>query len=159
MDEQTKKQVLKMFTYGMFIFTAGEGDEIAASSVTWVTQCSFQPPLVAVGLRTGGGPYHIVRQSGIFALHIVPAGEKELASSFFRAAQVRDDRLNGYTFQMDAEHGVPVLDAPPAYLICRVREIPELGDHHLVIAEVVDAQLRTSADPMVLRDTGWSYGG
>lgn len=159
MNEQAKKQVLKMFTYGMFIFTAREGDEIAASSVTWVTQCSFQPPLVAVGLRTDGGPYHIVRQSGIFALHIVPAGETKLASSFFRSAQVRNNRLNGYTFHLDKEHGVPALDVSPAYLICRVREIPELGDHHLVIAEVVDAQLRTPAKPMVLRDTGWSYGG
>lgn len=148
-----------MFTYGMFIFTARAGDEIAASSVTWVTQCSFKPPLVAVGLRTDGGPYHIVRQSGVFALHIVPAGEKKLASSFFRSANVRDDKLNGYTFRLEQEYGVPVLDLPPAYLICKVREIPELGDHHLVIAEVVDAQVRKNADPMVLRDTGWSYSG
>lgn len=154
-----KKKVLKSFTYGMFIFTTKANEKISAGSVTWVTQCSFQPPLVAVGLRTDGGPYHVARQSGLFALHVVPSGNKNLARSFFRTARVEGNRINGYSFTFDPQYNIPLLDDSPAYLICEVREIVERGDHHLVIGEVMDAGMREDVDPMVLLDTGWSYSG
>jgi len=151
MDPTVKKKVLKAF--------GKSGDEISASSVTWVTQSSFSPPLVAVGLRIDSGPYHIIRDSGIFALHIVPEEEKELASSFFRHAQVVEDRINGHAFTIHPEYNVPILEEPPAYLIGQVRTVPEIGDHHLVIAEVVDAEFREQFAPMTLKDAGWSYSG
>jgi len=159
MDQTTKKKVLKSFTYGMFVFTSKAEDEISAGSVTWVTQCSFQPPLVAVGLRLDGGPYQVVKESGVFALHLVARGDKALASSFFRPVRVEDGRMNGYPFTLDEEHDVPLLEDAPAYLICKVREITHIGDHHLVIGEVVDAGMREEMEPMVLREAGWSYSG
>lgn len=159
MDQAVKKKVLKSFTYGMFVFSSKAGDEISAGSVTWVTQCSFQPPLVAVGLRLDGGPYHMVKDSGVFALHLVSRGDKTLASSFFRPVKVEDGRMNGYPFTLNDQYDVPILEDAPAYIVCKVREITDIGDHHLVIGEVVDAGMREEVEPMVLREAGWSYSG
>lgn len=148
-----------MIPYGMFICTTKSGDEIAASTVTWVTQCSFKPPLITVAIKNDTKIYDILKEAGRFALHVVPDGEKQLASRFFRPASIENGRMNGVPFAMDGNHGLPILESTPAHLICKVRELPEIGDHHLFIAEVVDGEYRAEMEPLLLRDTGWRYGG
>lgn len=44
MNLEAKKKVLRSFTYGLYVLTAQDGDEVAAGTVNWVTQASFQPP-------------------------------------------------------------------------------------------------------------------
>ncbi len=51
MDLEAKKKVLRSFTYGLYILTAGDGEEMAAGTVNWVTQASFAPPLIALGVK------------------------------------------------------------------------------------------------------------
>jgi flavin reductase (DIM6/NTAB) family NADH-FMN oxidoreductase RutF len=159
MDQQAKSDALKMFTYGMFVLTSKSGEDISASTVTWVTQTSFTPPLIGVSLKVGSGPYEVVKETGKFVLHVVPGDGKLLASKFFRRAEIEDDTLNGIHFSIDERTDLPVLEEFPAYLICEVREIAEIGDHHMVIAEIIDANLREKTEPILLRDTGWNYGG
>ena len=48
MDANVKKSVLRMIPYGMYVLTAkGKDDAVAAATVNWVTQASFQPPLIS----------------------------------------------------------------------------------------------------------------
>ena len=56
MNLSDKKRALKMFQYGLYILTAKATDPkesmpYAAATVTWVSQASFEPPLVMVGIR------------------------------------------------------------------------------------------------------------
>jgi hypothetical protein len=53
MDEATKKIALRLVPYDVFVLDSrsGDGKEAAGSMANWVTQASFQPPLVAVGGR------------------------------------------------------------------------------------------------------------
>ncbi len=143
----------------MYICTSKAGEQISSSTVTWVTQTSFHPPLIAVAVRVDTGIYETIHSSGQFALHIVPEDGKELARRFIRPAHVQDGRINGVPFEIDEKYDLPILLSSPAYLIAAVKEIPEIGDHHLVIAEVVDAVVKKSTTPILLRDTGWSYSG
>ena len=48
MDETAKKQILRLFTYGLYAVTARDEDDVAAMTVNWATQVSFDPPLIAV---------------------------------------------------------------------------------------------------------------
>jgi len=50
MDPNAKKTALRMIPYGLFVLTAAKGDRVSAGTVNWVTQASFAPPLVAVGV-------------------------------------------------------------------------------------------------------------
>ncbi len=53
MNADFKKTVLRMIPYGIYILTADDGKgSIAASTVNWVTQTAFAPPLVVVGVKT-----------------------------------------------------------------------------------------------------------
>ena len=48
MDDDTRKAALRALTYGLYVVGARAGDEINAMTATWVTQVSFEPPLLAV---------------------------------------------------------------------------------------------------------------
>ena len=52
MDPNAKKTTLRMIPYGLYVLTAAHPDgRVAAGTVNWVTQASFEPPLVAVASR------------------------------------------------------------------------------------------------------------
>ncbi len=50
MNEDSKKTALRMIPYGMYVLTtkSGQGEDVDAATVNWVTQTSFSPPLIAV---------------------------------------------------------------------------------------------------------------
>ena len=51
MNEDAKKKLLRMIPHALYVLTSKADGKTAASTVSWVTQASFQPPLVAVGLK------------------------------------------------------------------------------------------------------------
>ena len=55
---------------------------------------------------------------------------------------------------------VPILDNAPAYIECRVRHIfDEVGDHAVVILEVVEAEYAQGVNPLMVATSPWEYGG
>jgi flavin reductase (DIM6/NTAB) family NADH-FMN oxidoreductase RutF len=75
MDANDKKQALRMIPYGLYVLTAEAADgQVAASTVNWVTQGSFEPPLVAVGVKTDSGAHSIIKESKVFVGEVVDAG-------------------------------------------------------------------------------------
>ena len=63
MNQELKTQVLRKMTYGMWVLAADAQGEREASAVTWVSQISFQPPLVMAAVRTNSRLYQIVERS------------------------------------------------------------------------------------------------
>jgi flavin reductase (DIM6/NTAB) family NADH-FMN oxidoreductase RutF len=52
MDADAKKTALRMIPYGIYVLTVSDGgDGMAAATVNWVTQTSFDPPLGWLGSR------------------------------------------------------------------------------------------------------------
>ena len=79
MDEQAKKTALRRIPYGLYLLTAKNGDDIASGTVNWVTQTSFKPPMVAVGIKQDSHPYGVVKASGAFALNALGEDQKDIA--------------------------------------------------------------------------------
>src|SRR5262249_55862205 len=56
MDPNAKKTALRMIPYGLYVLTAANKEgKVAAATVNWVTQASFEPPLVVVGVKADSG--------------------------------------------------------------------------------------------------------
>ena len=86
MDQDAKKSALRMIPYGIYVMTAeGKDGSVAAATVNWVTQASFAPPLVAVGVKADSGAHAIVKESGSFVLNILGKGQQSLAFNFFKS--------------------------------------------------------------------------
>lgn len=56
MNEEAKKKLLRMIPHALYLLTSRANGQTAAATVSWVTQASFQPPLVAVGLKKNPAP-------------------------------------------------------------------------------------------------------
>ena len=63
MDEDAKKTALRMIPYGLYVLTAeSKSGAVAAATVNWVTQASFVPPLVVLGVKTDSGAHAIIKE-------------------------------------------------------------------------------------------------
>ena len=157
MNEKYRQQSLRMFSYGVYILSSVNEGEYCVSTITWVSQASFKPPMISVCIKRNSASYEIVKKRGEFILHLLGDNQKELASTFFKPTIFENEKLNGQEFSL--ENNLPLLKDIPAYIQCKVVEILENGDHPLFLAEVVDAKINNDSNPLELRKTGWTYGG
>lgn len=146
MDAEAKKTALRMIPYGIYLLTAVDGDDYAGAGVSWVSQGSFDPPLVVVSVKRDSHSFEVVQRAGAFALHVVGKDQGELANGFFRAVEREGDTLGGVPFAPGPATGAPILAGMPAHLECKVCEVVSAGDHAQVVAEVVDAQIAAAPE-------------
>jgi len=165
-DADQKKTALRMIPYGLYVLAAESDKGVTAATVNWVTQTSFDPPLIAVGIKADSGGYAIVKDSGSFALSVLGKGQQDAAFAFFKPVERDGDNIGGQPFRTGST-GSPILDAAPAHVECRVVEVVETGDHHIFVGEVVDAGVtgtiegRADDATLHMRDLGEKtfYGG
>lgn len=142
MDEKAKKTALRMIPYGLYVLTSQTEDRtVAAATVNWVTQASFEPPLVVVGVKVGSGAHDIIKKSGSFALNVLGKDQAATATKFFKHVVRKDDKVAGVRFDMGST-GAPLLEGCPAYIECSLLLTLEKGDHSIFIGEVKDAGVR-----------------
>ena len=167
MDADAKKTTLRMIPYGIYILTADDGKgNVGAATVNWVTQSSFNPPLVVVGVKADSGAHTVVKGTGKFTLNMLGKDGKGAAFTFFKPAKVENGLLSGQKFHNGA-NGCPILDSAIGAVECVVKEVLELGDHSIVVAEVTEAHLmqaptgRADAAILEMKDLGDNvdYGG
>jgi flavin reductase (DIM6/NTAB) family NADH-FMN oxidoreductase RutF len=159
-NTDTIKDILRLFTYGLYVAAAVGPEGPRAATISWVTQASFEPRLVAVAMRKGAAICEAVRASGRFALHVVGADQPDFARAFFRVTQSAEGEIAGFRFTLSAQ-GAPVFDAAPAWLECEVvEETNQAGDHAIFLARLIAGGVKTpGVAPLALRDTPWHYGG
>ena len=96
MDANAKKTALRMIPYGLYVLTAADKDgEVAAATVNWVTQASFAPPLVVVGVKADSGAHAVIKRSGAFALNVLGKAQQAAAFAFFKPTNREGNRING----------------------------------------------------------------
>jgi flavin reductase (DIM6/NTAB) family NADH-FMN oxidoreductase RutF len=158
MDEQAKKQTLRMIPYGLYVLTARDGTGANGATVSWLSQAAFEPPRIVVGLRNDSGIQERVEATGEFVVNVLGSGQHELASAFFRHVELDGETLGGARFH-EGVTGAPILDDVPAYLECHVVEMLDAGDHTVVLADIVEAGVQNDLGILDLAQTNWHYGG
>jgi flavin reductase (DIM6/NTAB) family NADH-FMN oxidoreductase RutF len=139
MDANQKKTALRMIPYGLYVLTAqGKDGSRTAATVNWVTQASFEPPLVVVGVKADSHAKAVIGSSGSFALNFLGKGQQGIAYNFFKSVESDDKQIGGHPYRPGTT-GSPILEATPAFVECRVLETIERGDHAIVVGEVVEA--------------------
>ncbi len=160
MEQEDKKRSLRMITYGLYILTAKDGDEVSAGTVNWLSQASFTPPLIMVGVKKDSHLRTLVEKTQKIAVSILSSDQKAIASDFFRPTHVDGGQINGHDFELSNMYALPLLTECPAWFEAAVTDVVDRGDHTVYVTEVTDAGLRNpEALPLVMRDTGWFYGG
>jgi flavin reductase (DIM6/NTAB) family NADH-FMN oxidoreductase RutF len=159
MNEAAKKKNLRMIPHALYVLTCQAGGKTAASTVSWVTQASFQPPLIAVGVKKDSHTYQVVSEAGGFVLNFLGKAQKEIAQKFFKHLEPQGKTLGGEAFEESPILKFPLFPGMAGHLECKVTGKVDQGDHVVVVAEVIGAEEGTLEGPLLLSTTGWQYGG
>lgn len=160
MDPQEKKVALRSIQYGLQVLTSADGSDVSAAGVNWLSQASFEPPLIMVAVKADNDSCAVIKRSGALAINVLAESQLDIAKAFFRTTVVENGMLNGYRYEPAPQTGCPLLLDVPYWFDARVVDTVEHGDHVIFVAQVVDAGVRDEkAVPLSLRATGMNYGG
>ncbi len=163
MSDDPIKDVLRRMPYGFYAITSHAGDEINAMVANWLTQVSFEPRLIMLGLQKTSFTHGLVEAGGEFAVNLFLSEDVEALKPFTKGRSKNPDKMKETSFALAPETGCPILQDAAGVLECRVVKIIDAGgDHDLVVGEVITAQeLKPGEveDSLTLMDLGWSYAG
>ena len=55
-----------------------------AATVNWLTQTSFAPPLIAVGIKDGSKTHSYVKDTGVFAVNVISGDQINIRLQLFQ---------------------------------------------------------------------------
>jgi len=158
MDEAAKKEALRLFTYGLYAITTGDEQQHNAFTANWVSQVSFDPPLVVLSIENDSVSLPIIRRTGLFAVNVYDSNQRDLAGLLGKSFSKHPDKVDGLAFGM-GETGCPVLTEGLAYVECRVQGETLAGDSTLLLAQVEGATVLRRAEPLTMLAAGFKHAG
>lgn len=160
LDQGAKKRVLRHVTYGLYAVTAAHAGERGIFTANWLSQASFEPPLLMLSVERDSSTLPLIRASGRFVLCPLAADQKDLAGALGRPKARVGDKFSAYDLgTVETGDGLPALGAALGYAVCAVRSETPAGDSVVFIAEVVEARVLNEGDPLAMRDAGFRHAG
>jgi flavin reductase (DIM6/NTAB) family NADH-FMN oxidoreductase RutF len=158
LDATAKKVLLRKIPHGVFICGVAEGEEVNGFTASWVTQGSFEPPLVVMAVRADSTSNGMIRRTRRFSLNVLAADQKDLAAVFFKPQKAIGGRFDAAPFT-PGPLGLPILDQGLGGVECELVGEVAHGDHTVFVGEVKSAVLHRDGAALELAGTGWQYGG
>lgn len=145
---------------GLAIATAEHEGARTGFLASWYQQISFEPPLVAVCIKAGRPIEQLMRDSGHFALNLLPEGDFASLKRYGKGFEPGVDPWAEDPEILLEGQPAPVFGNGFGYLLLKyVRVLDGSGDHLLHIGEVVGGALQNpEAKPYVhIRKDGFGY--
>ena len=143
-------------TYGIYVLTTRFEETVNGMIASWVTQVSYDPPLILAAVHPNRYSHDLMEKSGVFALHVIAKEQKELLSRFKGPDPLEKfsgiDWATGHT-------GCPVLKRCMAWFECRVTDRYRPGNHRLFVGEVLRAGTGADGTPLCTLDYEGMYTG
>lgn len=147
-DEEKLTAALSKLQYTVGVACVGRGGVENGLTVGWMSQVSFDPPMVAFAVDRVHYSEEFLRSTKNFVLNLLPeSGGKRLAAHFAHEAYAGEDKLKSVPSRA-ADSGAAILEDALAYLDCEVVSMHPTGDHVLVIGKVEDGGVLREGAPL-----------
>ena len=158
MDVAATKAILEHFPYGLYVVTvAHDGDEHGMTA-NWITQASFEPPMLAVAIENTSRTIALIRDAHHFAVSLLTTEQRELAVKLARSSEQAPQKLKGVKTKPAPVAQTPVLTEAVGWVECRAVASLPAGDHTLVLGEILGAGVENGdAAPLMLKEAGLKY--
>ena len=149
-------EALSRLVHGIYVLTAAHEDKINGMIASWVSQVSYDPPLIMVAVHPNRYSHRLIVKGQAFALHVLSRDQKPFLARF----KGPDPRSKFSTLEWSrGKTGSPILKDCLAYLDCRLIHSLAPGNHSLFIGEIVDAKRMALGEPMSSLDYEGTYLG
>ncbi len=134
MDAASKqyRRALGAFATGVTVVTGEDARGALGLTVNSFTSVSINPPLVLWCLDDACDRRHVFHSSPRFAVNVLAAGDEARSRRFSKGA----GRLEPGECERGGT-GVPLLKGAVARFECEVRERLQMGDHQIIVGEVL----------------------
>ncbi|HET9914943.1 MAG TPA: flavin reductase family protein [Anaerolineales bacterium] len=149
LDPEKLRHAMRAWTTGVAIVTSVHEGQQYGMTVNSFTSISLEPPLVSVTLKQLTHTHDLVVKSGMFAVTILAAEQKELSDRFAGKFPNITDRFDGVQTERLAPMAAPVFKNGMAYFHCRVVNSIPVGENTLFVAEVTAAHGEGEGNPLV----------
>lgn len=160
LDPEARKRLLRSFTYGMYWVAAEHEGERGIFTANWVSQASFDPPLIMLSVEHESSTLPLIRASGRFVIGPFRDDQRDLAADLGRPKARVGDKIDAFglaTVDLDSG-GIALADSLGA-LGCRVWSESDAGDSVVFIAEVVEARIFGDGRPLTMTAAGFRHFG
>ena len=158
--DSTLKRSLGQMMHGVQVVGAHHGGVSRAYSSHWVSQVSFEEPVIMASVSPKHDTYPLLMASGQFAVSLL-AGDQVGAGQYF-SYPGRKFRYLANEFLTDfPDTSLPVVRNAIAWLRCEVFDRKEMLDHMLLFARVTAVQPGRLKEPPLLYSSrlGWRIAG
>lgn len=114
--------------------------------------CSYDPPMIMVGIVPSRHSYHMIKENGCFVAHLVDASQKELYECCGTKSGKDGDKLKEYGIQIadGKKVNAGVIDKCPVAIECTVVDSIMTGSHEMFVGKIEYVH----ADKEVLSEDG-----
>ena len=126
--------------------TCGTMEKSNIVTVAWTGTINSDPAMCYISLRPTRYSYNIIKESGEFVINLTTKNLAKATDWCGCRTGVKFDKFKEMGLTKEKANFVkcPLIKESPASIECKVKEIKDLGSHHMFIAEVlaVDADER-----------------
>jgi flavin reductase len=152
------RQAVRRLATGVAVVTVWHGDVLHGTTVSSVAAISREPLLVGVCLREASDLTEVIGQARCFAVNVLSTRQSALAGWFADPGRPRGlAQFDHLEWEPDAFSGAPWISGSLASLGCHLTTTVSVGDHNLLLGEVVTA--RTGDGAPLLHFTGRLHDG
>ena len=154
-----KKEWLPAFgcmTYGIYVLTTRIEDNINGMIASWVSQVSYEPPLIMAAVHHNRYSHQMIEKSAAFALHVLDRSQKHMLKRF--KGPVPEQKFSDLDFETKMT-GAPIIKDCLTWFELTVKERLDPGNHTLFIGEVINSGLRSKGTPLCTLDYEGMYVG
>ena len=154
--EMKLQQNLAHLTYGIYVLTTRYQNIINGMIASWVSQISYEPPLILAAIHPNRYSHDLLQQSGCFALHSIAKDQQELLSRFKGPDPA--EKFSSLAWSQGLT-GCPILNDCIGVMECEIIQQLAPGNHSLFIGKVVHAVFNGADTPLCTLDYDGCYRG
>lgn len=116
----------------------GKNGKDNALAVGYCCNCSYDPPMVMVGIVPKRYSYGLIKESGCFVVNLVGKDNKELFDYLGSHSGRDGDKLKatGAKLREGVKVNAPILDDCPVNIECRIVDSIMTGSHEMFVGKV-----------------------
>jgi len=154
--EKSWQDVLDTFHYGIYLITIAADGGYNGMIASWITQCSYEPPLIAVAVRKNRLTHSQIKITGRFGVNVLPEESKGIVNRF----KIPDwkKKFDDIDYSI-SKVGNPIIKDALGFLDCTVEKAIELGDHTLFISRITGGDMIRSGHVLTTDQYNGVYRG
>jgi len=130
----------------------GTNGENNALAVAYCCNCSYDPPMVMVGIVPSRHSYKLIKESGCFVVNLTCKANKELFDYLGSHSGRDENKLKsaGARLGEAVKINAPILEDCPVNIECRIVDSIKTGSHEMFVGKIEYVH----ADPEFIKENG-----